>query len=418
MIKENVSNVVVRFYPLKRVFSFIVGALFFIAGTLKLIDPVGAGLVVTEYFKFLHLGFLKVMSGPVALTMAVLECLIGAALITGVAKKLASIVAAVMTGFFTVLTLLLTIFNPHMDCGCFGEAIHLTHFQTLLKNLVLCFLLLVMLAPGNGYSGKAKPRGKASFFIIVVATGFLTLYSLLSIPFIDFTPFGIGAELAASQENESQADEQFYATFVYEKNGQEGSFTLDHLPDSTWTYVRTETYQKNGPIENENIPELAFTDADGNYHNEDIVLGNALVVSSYRPDKLKPASYKKIASVLSKASEKGFKTAFLVASDPMTMESILSDESIDQESRMALMSSIYFADYKTLITLNRSNGGATWLNEGEIISKYARLALPSRDKLEDMAKANAMEEMLTSSNRGRLWLQGYFLYTFAVMLLL
>ena len=126
-------NYIVR--KMRRFCGFIAGFIFYISGIVKLLDPVGAGLVMDEYYNFLHLGFLDFSAKFMGTAFAFAETLIGTALITGVWRKITAIAAFAFQGFFTFLTLLLVIFNPEMDCGCFGEAIHLTHWQTFLKNI-------------------------------------------------------------------------------------------------------------------------------------------------------------------------------------------------------------------------------------------------------------------------------------------
>ena len=143
---------------LKRFCGFITGMVFFLSGLVKLMDPVGAGLVMKEYYDFLHLGFLAFSSKMMGVAFALAETLIGIALITGVWRRITAMAAICMQGFFTFLTLLLVIFNPQMDCGCFGEAIHLTHWQTFFKNLILLALLLIYYIPSKhlGVTKKKK----------------------------------------------------------------------------------------------------------------------------------------------------------------------------------------------------------------------------------------------------------------------
>ena len=121
---------------IKRICAVIVGLVLLVAGLLKLMDPVGAGLVASEYLKFLGLDFLEPASRFFGIAMALLEAVLGAALITGVWPRLMALGSGILIGGFTLLTLALWIVDPPMDCGCFGEAIHLTHLQTLLKNVV------------------------------------------------------------------------------------------------------------------------------------------------------------------------------------------------------------------------------------------------------------------------------------------
>lgn len=132
---------------MKRFCGFITGFVFFLSGMVKLMDPVGAGLVMDEYFSFLHISFLSFSAKAFGVFFALTETVIGAALITGVWRKVTAVCAIVLQAFFTLLTLLLVIFNPEMDCGCFGEAIHLTHLQTFIKNIILLALLLAYYIP-------------------------------------------------------------------------------------------------------------------------------------------------------------------------------------------------------------------------------------------------------------------------------
>ncbi len=124
-------------YRLRRFCAFIIGLVFLLAGIFKLLDPVGAGLVVEEYYRFLGLTFMLPTAKAVAIFLALLEALLGAAMISGVWRDIVAIATSALIVFFTIITLFLAIFNPSMDCGCFGDAIHLTNGQTLLKNIVL-----------------------------------------------------------------------------------------------------------------------------------------------------------------------------------------------------------------------------------------------------------------------------------------
>ena len=155
-------------FRMKRFCGFATGLVFFISGILKVMDPVGAGLVMKEYFKFLHLGFLSFSSQASGLAFALAEVIVGAGLITGVWKKTMALIAIGLQSLFTLLTLLLVIFNPEMDCGCFGEAIHLTHAQTFVKNRILLALLLIYYIPSNQL-GETSKKKYVSFGLVSVA---------------------------------------------------------------------------------------------------------------------------------------------------------------------------------------------------------------------------------------------------------
>lgn len=136
-------------FRLRRLCAFLIGVVFLLAGIFKLLDPVGAGLVMEGYFRFFHVTFLLPTAKATAVVLALAEAILGAAMISGVWRKQVAIITTAMIVFFTVLTLFLAIFNPVSltDCGCFGEVIHLTNFQTFLKNLILLALAMVAFLP-------------------------------------------------------------------------------------------------------------------------------------------------------------------------------------------------------------------------------------------------------------------------------
>ena len=101
---------------MKRFCGFATGFVFFISGILKLMDPVGTGLIIKEYLEFLHITFLNVASKPAGIVLALTEALLGAGLITGVWRKVTALATIGFQCFFTILTLLLVIFKPEMDC--------------------------------------------------------------------------------------------------------------------------------------------------------------------------------------------------------------------------------------------------------------------------------------------------------------
>lgn len=399
------------FKRLKRFCGFIAGFVFFISGIVKLLDPVGAGLVMDEYFSFLHLGFLGFASKLTGTAFAFAEAVLGTAMITGVWRKTTAVAALIFQGFFTILTLILVIFNPEMDCGCFGEAVHLTHLQTFLKNIVLALLLVIAYIPMNDL-GEPKRIKYVSFAVVTASVAAFTLYSWMYIPMKDFTEYESGAVLhsAASAVPE---EEMFEAAFVYEKDGKEEYFDLQHLPDSTWTFVRTETVMKEGA--GDTGINLSFYDAGDEYRDALAAEGKVLVISVYDPD-MKPGRWEKIADRVRYSEEAGFRTLVITSSAPEAAEDFL--KTIGDESGNIIRNSLYFSDYKTLITLNRSNGGATYFSDGELICKWAFRSFPDMEELEKINRDNDTEASIEKSTRKDLAFQGFLLYVTAVMLLL
>jgi len=322
---------------LRRICAVLIGCVFFLAGTLKLMDPVGSGLVVLEYFNFLHLGFLKFASKATGVILALLETTVGAALICGVWKKVVAHVSGIMLLFFTILTFVLWRVNPNMDCGCFGEAIHLTHAQSLIKNLILCLLWAGAFIPLRNCTEGRKIK-YASFYLACASSIAFMVFSLISIPLRDFTPYAPGTELTS----------------------------------------------------------LSFFDSEGEYHDSEALEGKVLIVSVFKT--ASNVNWEKIQNLISDAQECGFGT-ILLASDITPLDN-------------------YYADRRELLTLNRSNGGVTYVCDGQLITKWPSTAKLSKDKLKEIANSSTDELLTTSISSGKIKFQAYLLYAFAILLLL
>ena len=276
---------------MKRFCGFITGFVFFLSGIVKLMDPVGAGLVMNEYYGFLHLGFLSFSSKVTGTLFALAETLIGTALITGVWRKTVAVSAVVLQGFFTFLTLLMVIFKPEMDCGCFGEAIHLTHTETFIKNIILLALLLIYYIPRK-HLGETRKKKYTSFALVGLSVLAFSVYSWIYIPMVDFTAYKTGTDLQTAER--STADEIYESVFTYEKNGVQEKFTLGHIPDSTWTFISAETRLKEG--HEETLANLSFyKESTGEYADHLAAEGKVMAVSVYDTE-IKEKRWKAIQS--------------------------------------------------------------------------------------------------------------------------
>ena len=333
---------------IRRLCAVLVGFVFYIAGLLKLMDPVGSSLIVGEYLKFLHIGFLGFGARAIAVVLALVETGLGVALLTGVFRKITALLTGIIVGFFTVITFILWLANPAMDCGCFGEAVHLTHLQSLLKNIALCALCAVAFLPVSKLGQPRKPK-YAGFLIAEVSTIVFCLYSLAALPLKDYTPMNSGAEL-----------------------GIQGEAGL------------------------EDLPTLSFFNEEGEYCDSLAVTSDVMIVSLYNPSSFR--KWDKLQEFVSDAQEAGFRTLVL-ASDYTPADS-------------------YFADRRALMTLNRSNGGVTYVSDGHIVTKWPAISRPSAEKLAGIAQTDPDQILSDSLSKSKLSFQGYLLYVFAVMLLL
>lgn len=386
----------------RRFCAFVLGAVFLISGILKLMDPVGSEFIMKSYFSFLHIGFMDFSAKFFGVAFALTEAVLGAALMSGVWRKVVGIAVVALTTFFTLLTLVLLIFNPVMDCGCFGEAIHLTHLQTFVKNVILCALCCGAFIPMRELDRPVKVK-YVSFALTACSLVALLIYSLVALPLKDYTAFHPGAMLQAA------ADEQYKdfsePEFIYEKDGVTQAFSLDALPDSSWNFVDSRIRQDDfaaGTV-------LTLTDDAGEYCDSLATKGNVLVVSAYR--KLSAGRIEGIESLVADARAAGLTPIVLVPSDDVLAAA--------SEKQAALEDGlVYYSDYKTLATLNRSNGGATWISDGQIVRKWSYTLRPSSERLSAALAEDPTALALETQSKGSLALQSFLLYVFAVLLLL
>ena len=383
-------------HRLRRFCAVVIGLVFLASGLLKLLDPVGTGLIVSEYFKFFHLGFLQGTAKALGMVLSLVEATTGAALISGVFRKTTAVVTSILVVFFTIVTLILWIAKPEMDCGCFGEAIHLSHGPTLLKNVVLLALAAVAFIPFQNFGVPRKGKYVA-FFLAIPSLIFALCYNARHLPMIDFTEFAPGTELFASLDNDYQEMDGKVPTFIYERNGQRGSFTLDALPDSTWTFVGVDTLSRSGMYKNASKPVLSFRDADGEYQDELAVLGKVMVFSVYDPE---DADWDRIRTQAAEARISGATPLILAVPGEYTPEDV------------------YLADYKPIITLNRANGGATYFNDGELISKWSPRDVPKGEDLKEVLDREPVSLSTDFITGRRIKAQGFALYLLALLLLL
>ncbi len=344
---------------IRRYCATLLGIVFLISGILKLWDPTGTGLIVVEYGKFFGAALSLDLSKWLGAILAFTECTVGIGLITGVLRKACAIVASAMLVVFTIITLILWIFNPPMDCGCFGEAIHLTHAQSFLKNVVLLSLALIAFIPFKDF-GLSRGHRRVAAILSMAVLILVAVRSQMHLQVVDFTDYNWGARL------------------------------LDSLDESA------------GEDDYRHAPVFSFTDGYGEYQDNMASLGQVVLFTVYD---LKSAPWENIVSQYRQTEATGALPLVVIASyaeDP-ALEALPADLPL------------YFADYKTLITINRSNGGGTYFYDGELIHKWASADFP-----EDISATISEDPVALSSRvvtRRRIFAQSFCVILAAILLL-
>lgn len=391
----------IRYHRLRRAAAVLLGIVFLLSGLLKIEDPVGTMLIVTEYFKFLHLSFLAPAAKVLGILLGSFEASLGVVLITGIWRKAAAMCSYLLLFLFTVITLLVWIFNPSMDCGCFGQAIHLTHAQSFFKNLVLLALAVIAFTPFQNF-GVPPKRKRITAALAMLAVLYAVLYSNTHLPIVDFTDYDWGAELFASLDDDVEGDNHYREAYLYEKDGQQGQF-LYGAPDSSWNLVAVDTLFRerlNDP--SAQFPILGFSDAEGEYQDRLAAEGSVVVFSVYDPAH---APWERIQKQYHAVEEAGGRPLLLVASYPGEVDAF----------GIPFDLAVYYADYKTLITLNRSNGGGSHFHEGELINKWISRGFPKDIHYE--LSADPVDLSIRYISQRRIKVQGFCLYLAALLLL-
>lgn len=355
---------------------FVLSAVFLFSGFVKAVDPKGTAYKLSDYAAYFHLSGLltdQVCLG-LGVCLAALEFILGIYLLFGIRRKFSTLLVLLMLIVFTPFTLFLAIRNPVSDCGCFGDAIKLTNWQTFFKNVVL-LLLAIPLFLRHKQIFYLAPRAfhwAISLYTII----FIFLFCFFSIhylPLIDFRPYKIGTNIKQSMTVPDGTTPPVYeTTFIMEKNGQQKAFQLNNYPDSTWTYVsRISKKVSDGYVPP--VTDFAISDREGRDLTDSILNDTTPTFLLISPgfSRADRDVTDEINSIYDYCTDHGYHFYGLTAS---------SDADI-LKWRYATGSAypIYRADDVVLRTMIRSNPGLMLLQRGTILNKWSSNNLPELD---------------------------------------
>lgn len=343
----------------------IVGLLFIISGLVKLNDPIGFAFKLQDYFapEVLDLGFLVPFALLIAIFVVIFEVLVGVALLLGYLKKFTLWALLLMIVFFTFLTFYSAYFNKVTDCGCFGDAIPLTPWESFIKDIVLLVLILILFI-GQKYIQPFFSKGIRSILIFAsfVACLGIAYYVLLHLPIIDFRPYKIGANITDGMTVPEGAPGPVYEyKWKFNINGEEKIITTNgDYPQVDGELIDTETRMiREGytpPIHDFTI-ERDGEDYTTEYLNEE----NLLVIVAYSLGSTEKDGYRAIKEVTDKALQNGYNVIGLSASSQEMTDVLTEDYKLNFK--------FYFCDETTLKTIVRSNPGILELDKGTIKQK-------------------------------------------------
>ena len=361
---------------LRNISRLIVGLVFSFSGFVKCIDPLGTAYKFEDYFIAFGLDSLVWITLPAAVLMCAVELGIGLMLLLNIKTNWAAWMSFIFMAGFTPLTLYLAIKNPVSDCGCFGDALILTNWQTFYKNIIIDVFVVILFIKRNRFSewtGK-KLSPYASLGLFLLAVGF-EIFSLTRLPVIDFRPYKIGVNIPEAMIIPDDAPQPVWeTTLIYRKDGVTKRFTIDNYPQEGWEFVDSENilleegYEP--PIHDFSIQVEGedFTDeilADDNY---------VFLLISHDLEKASRKNQEHINLLAGRLMNSGFRFICMTSSVPQIEEFKL-------ETGAPYI--FGFSDQTMLKTILRSNPGLMMIKNGTIINKWHHRHLPAEQVLLD-----------------------------------
>ena len=362
---------------------------FIFSGFVKAIDPLGSQYKIGDYLTALG------MAGKIpewvqlilSISLSGAEFTLGILLLLAIRRRLVSKLAFVLMLGMTLITLWLTISNPIQDCGCFGDAIHLTNSQTFIKNLVLLVAsIVVMRLPLYQVRFISKTNQWIATYFTMIFIVIVSLLSLYHLPLFDFRPYYIGQNILKGMQIPKGAKQTKYkTTFICTKNGVQKEFNENNYPynDSTWIFVDTkqEVIEKGyePPIHDFSITdEKTGEDLTEQVLNKD---GYTFLLVSPMLEVAQDRNFGDIEGIYEYAKENGYAFYGLTAS---------TDKGIKHwRDITGAEYPFYVTDGTTLKTMIRSNPGLLLLYKGTIINKWNHNDIPK------VAELNAPLNLLT-----------------------
>ncbi len=359
---------------------FSLAVVFLFSGFIKANDPWGTVYKIQDYLEALGMFGLSAGMFPnfAALLLGGLEFCIGVYLFFGIRRWATSIMVLLFMAVMTPVSLWLAVANPISDCGCFGDAVILTNWETFFKNIVL-LAVAVCLFKWRRFIFKFvtdKVDWLISLYSIVFVL-FLTIFCHRYLPVFDFLPYHVGADIRKGMEIPEDKNPPVYETvFTYEKDGERRDFTVDNLPgDSLWTFVDSRTVMVKAGYEPPIQDFALISYEDGLDLTDEILADSQYVFMLVSPwlDRADDSSMDLINEIYDYSVEYGYRFFCVTAS---TDDAILGwRENTGAEYPFLL------ADEITLKTMIRYNPGLILLKNGVVLQKWSANDLPDEYQL-------------------------------------
>lgn len=363
-----------------RVILVLVGITYLFSGWVKLNDPMGLAFKLEDYFApdVLDIPFLIPFTQWLSMVVILSELLLGISILFRPYRRIALRALFFLTLFFTFLTFYSAYYDKVTDCGCFGDAIPLTPWQSFTKDVILLILIAVLLWKYRTYPDTCRRTNVRLFLLLFMLIN--TLIGLMAVrylPYIDFRPYKVGVNIKeASTVPIGAPVDEYEDIWRYKVNGIIREYNTAEEP---WNIPNSEFVDRKSTLIKKGyqppIHDFIITDENQSDITDSILAMNkVMIISLYDLDEAEIEDLNIVSRLVSKLTTAGIPSVGLSATS--------NDYITDMKYEADLNYPIYFVDKVPLKTMVRSNPGIVVLNQGTILAKYSIAGLPEAEEIQ------------------------------------
>jgi uncharacterized membrane protein YphA (DoxX/SURF4 family) len=353
----------------------ILGGLFIFSGFVKGIDPVGFQYRIEDYFIAFGTDWARQYALILSIALCATEFILGVLLLFNVCNRITSWLVVVMMVFFTGLTLNDAIANPVPDCGCFGDVIKMTNWQTFYKNIVIDSLLLVVFLSRTRIRGWFKPVTEWVISLLALSAFlWFEVYNFRHLPVIDVSDWKVGKNMI----NPDPEPVKLYLVYRNKATGEEKEYLSPNYPfrDSLWMSQWNFVHQRiDDP--NPRLHNLIIQDENGGDVTSVFIEnpGFQFILISYDLESSEPKGIEKAVSLIEESLRNNIGFLILTASLPEYTKNFVSKHNLQAD--------YYYSDDTELKAMIRSNPGLILMKKGIILGKWHYNDFPTFQEFND-----------------------------------
>ena len=357
-------------YTLNVVCRWAVGLVFLFSSFVKGVDPMGTAFKVQEYMTAWSIGGLTFewalpLADLASVALICAEFLVGVLLITNAYRRLSAWLLVLLMLFFTVTTLVDAITNKVTDCGCFGDAVKLTNWQTFWKNVALDVPTVWIFLTRNLLYKRRFERDGLIFIFSLAAMLVFEIYNIRHEPVIDFRPWKVGNKMMDLESTEGMKS---YVTYRNTRTGESEEFEsaqlMERLADSEW--AAEWEWESSRVVDPREIaaPGFSMLDLEGEDRAMDLLPAEdgMLIVTVHHIDKVNDKGVVEVKRAMSLAEDNGIRIVMLTSALPEEVQAWMADNDISGLDYL-------FADATAIETMMRGNPGFMYVKDATVIDK-------------------------------------------------